>query len=108
MTLRIVILITYLLITLIVGFIFRKRARQNRLEFYLAGRNISKILLFFTMAATNFSAFTIFGFSGAGYRMGYSFYPVMGFGTGFMALSFYIIGDKILTLSKKRNYITKL
>jgi SSS family solute:Na+ symporter len=58
------------------------------------------------MAATNFSAFTIFGFSGAGYRIGYSFYPVMGFGTGFMALSFYIIGGKILKLARKRNYIT--
>jgi SSS family solute:Na+ symporter len=58
------------------------------------------------MAATNFSAFTIFGFSGAGYRIGYAFYPVMGFGTGFMAISFFIIGSKILVLSKKRNYIT--
>jgi len=30
----------------------------------------------------------------------------MGFGTGFMALSFFIIGQKILLLSKKRGYIT--
>jgi SSS family solute:Na+ symporter len=106
MTSRLAIVIIYLLITLIIGFIFRKRAKQSRIEFYLAGRDLSKILLFFTMAATNFSAFTIFGFSGAGFRMGYSFYPVMGFGTGFMALSFFIIGDKILILSKQRNYIT--
>ena len=103
---RVFIVLVYLLFTLVIGVIVRKRAKQNRVEFFLAGRNLSKLSLFFTMAATNFSAFTIFGFSGAGYRIGYSFYPVMGFGTGFMALSFYIIGSKILKLSKERNYIT--
>jgi SSS family solute:Na+ symporter len=106
MNIRLIILLIYLLLTLFIGIIFRKRAKQNKIEFFLAGRNLSKLMLFFTMAATNFSAFTIFGFSGAGYRIGYAFYPVMGFGTGFMALSFYIIGSKILFLSKKRNYIT--
>ncbi|MCK5570219.1 MAG: sodium:solute symporter family protein [Spirochaetes bacterium] len=100
------IILCYLLLTLIIGLIFRKKAKKSKVEFFLAGRNLSKLLLFFTMAATNFSAFTIFGFSGAGYRIGYSFYPVMGFGTGFMAISFYIIGHKILILSKERNYIT--
>lgn len=103
---RLTIILVYLFATLFFGIIFRKKASQDRVEFYLGGRNISKVLLFFTMAATNFSAFTIFGFSGAGFRMGYSFYPVMGFGTGFMALSFYIIGGKVLQLSKKRGYIT--
>jgi SSS family solute:Na+ symporter len=103
---RILVIVVYLLFTLVVGIIFRKKAKANKIEFFLAGRNLSKLLLFFTMAATNFSAFTIFGFSGAGYRIGYSFYPVMGFGTGFMALSFHIIGSKILKLSRDRNYIT--
>jgi len=106
MNTRLYIVIVYLLLTLVIGIIVRKSAKQNRVEFFLAGRNLTKLTLFFTMAATNFSAFTIFGFSGAGYRIGYSFYPVMGFGTGFMALSFYIIGGKILKLSRERNYIT--
>jgi len=96
----------YLLLTLTIGITFRKKSSQSTTEFFLAGRNIQKLLLFFTMAATNFSAFTVFGFSGAGYRIGYSFYPVMGFGTGFMALSFHVIGKKIFLLAKERNYIT--
>ncbi len=106
MALRLTILLTYLCLTLVIGFLFRKRAAVNQVEFFLAGRKLPRLLLFFTLAATNFSAFTIFGLSGAGYRIGYAFYPVMGFGTGFMALSFYIIGSKILTLSKERGYIT--
>jgi SSS family solute:Na+ symporter len=100
------IILAYLMITLIVGVIFRKRASANKIEFFLAGRGVGRLLLFFTMAATNFSAFTIFGLSGAGYRIGYAFYPVMGFGTGFMALSFLLIGKPILSLSKDRGYIT--
>jgi SSS family solute:Na+ symporter len=103
---RLAVILCYLFIMLLFGIAFRKKSKEGRIEFYLAGRNVSKLLLFFTMAATNFSAFTIFGFSGAGFRMGYSFYPVMGFGTGFMALSFFIIGQKILLLSKQRGYLT--
>jgi len=105
MSSQLIILLSYLFLTLLIGTFFRKKAKESSLEFFLAGRNISTLLLFFTMSATNFSAFTMFGFSGAGYRIGYSFYPVMGFGTGFMALSFYIIGTKIYYLSRKKNYI---
>ena len=103
---RLSIIFAYLAITLIIGIVFRKRASTNKVEFFLAGRGLGRLLLFFTMAATNFSAFTIFGLSGAGYRIGYAFYPVMGFGTGFMALSFLLIGRRILSLSKDRGYIT--
>ncbi len=103
---RLSIILAYLAVTLVIGLVFRKRASANKVEFFLAGRRVGRILLFFTMAATNFSAFTIFGLSGAGYRIGYSFYPVMGFGTGFMALSFIIIGRRILVLSKQHGYIT--
>lgn len=103
---RLFIIYGYLLLMILIGFIFRRQARKDRVEFYLAGRSLTLLPLFFTMAATNFSAFTIFGFSGAGYRMGYSFYPVMGFGTAFMALSFHIIGSKISLLSRERGYIT--
>jgi SSS family solute:Na+ symporter len=103
---RLSIILAYLAITLVIGIVFRKRASRNKIEFFLAGRGVGRLLLFFTMAATNFSAFTIFGLSGAGYRIGYAFYPVMGFGTGFMALSFLLIGKPILSLSKQRGYIT--
>jgi SSS family solute:Na+ symporter len=106
MGIRLCILAAYLLVTLVIGLIFRRRAAGSRLEFFLAGRGLSPVLLFFTLTATNFSAFTIFGLSGAGYRIGYAFYPIMGFGTGFMALSFHVIGAKILRLAASRNYLT--
>ncbi|MBI9102295.1 MAG: sodium:solute symporter family protein [Spirochaetales bacterium] len=96
----VIVVSVYLLLTLILGLSFRRRAGTSIREYYLAGSSIGGLLLFFTMSATNFSAFTIFGLSGAGYRMGYSFYPVMGFGTGFMVLSFILIGKRIRRLSE--------
>jgi SSS family solute:Na+ symporter len=59
-----------------------------------------------TMAATNFSSFTVLGFSGAGYRMGYAYYPIMAFGTGFMALSFLFIGIPAMRASRALGAIT--
>jgi SSS family solute:Na+ symporter len=106
MNIRLTIILAYLFLTFLIGLFFRKKASRNSVEFFLAGRNLSKLLLFFTMAASNFSAFTIFGLSGAGYRIGYGFYPVMSFGTGFMALSMYLAGSKIIPLSRERNYLT--
>ena len=58
------------------------------------------------MVATNFSAFTVFGTSGAGYRDGYAFFPIMGFGTGFMAVTFWIIGRKIWKAGQEHNAVT--
>jgi len=106
MSVRILIVLAYLGVTLFIGILFRRKAQQNEEEFFLAGRNVSSLFLFFTLAASNFSAFTMFGFSGAGYRIGYAFYPVMGFWTGFMALSLFILGKRILLLSKERHYVT--
>jgi SSS family solute:Na+ symporter len=91
---------------LFVGIYSRRYARKTTEDFFLAGRNIGPVLLFFTMAATNFSAFTVFGFSGAGYRLGYAFYPIMAFGTGFMAITFSFIGKRVWQLGKTQGYIT--
>lgn len=99
-------MVGYLFALLLIAVVFRRSSSRNRIEFFLAGRRVRGILLFFTMAATNFSAFTVFGLSGAGYRIGYAFFPVMGFGTGFMALSFLAIGFPINTLARERGYLT--
>lgn len=78
----------------------------SREQFTLAGRSLSGLLLFATMAATNFSAFTVFGLSGAGYRIGWAYYPAMAFGTGFMALSFIVLGIPMLRFSKIYGWIS--
>ena len=106
MSVRLAIVLGYLLALVVIAVVFRRVSSRNRVEFFLAGRRMPGALLFFTMAATNFSAFTVFGLSGAGYRIGYAFFPVMGFGTGFMALGFLAIGFRINALARERGYVT--
>lgn len=76
--------------------------------FFLGNRSLSAPALFFTLTATNFSAFTVLGLAGAGYRMGYSFYPAMAFGTGLMALGMYLIGIPLREEGLQRGWVTSV
>lgn len=106
MLIKISVLCLYFLIVLSIGFIARTRWKSSPETYFLADRNLGTIILLGTMVATNFSAFTVFGTSGAGYRDGYAFFPIMGFGTGFMALTFWIIGRKIWQVGRKHGLVT--
>ncbi|MCK4353130.1 sodium:solute symporter family protein [candidate division WOR-3 bacterium] len=103
---KFLIVLSYLLITLFIGIWGYRFTKKTLSDYFLANRTLGGIVLFFTMAATNFSAFCIFGFSGAGYRIGYAYYPIMSFGTGFMALTFFLIGSRVWQISKKYGIIT--
>lgn len=74
--------------------------------YFLANRNLSTLTLFFTILATNFSAYYFIGFAGEGYRRGYAFYVVMALGTALACLSFFIIGDRVWRLGQRHRYIT--
>ena len=96
----------YFLILIIIGLFARQRAKRTSEDYFVASRTLPPLVLFLTMAATNFSAFTVFGCSGAGWQNGYAFYPIMAFGTGFMALSFYFIGRPVWRLGKDKGLVT--
>ncbi|MEF8832441.1 MAG: sodium:solute symporter family protein [Candidatus Thermoplasmatota archaeon] len=100
------IITSYLSFTILLGIYGYKVSQKSIQDYFLASRKIGPIVLFFTLAATNFSAFTFLGFAGEAYTKGYAFYGIMGFGTSFTALSFYIIGRKVWILGKENGYIT--
>ena len=106
MAVKISVLVAYFLIILCIGFIARTKLKSPPETYFLADRQFGTLILLGTMVATNFSAFTVFGTSGAGYRDGYAFFPIMGFGTGFMALTFWILGRKIWELGKNHGIVT--
>ncbi len=106
MSIKIAVLVSYFVVVLVIGFIARTRWRSTPETYFLADRKLGSLILLGTMVATNFSAFTVFGTSGAGYRDGYAFFPIMGFGTGFMALTFWIIGRKIRRIGQERRLVT--
>ena len=106
MAVKIAVLSGYFIVMLIIGMIARTRWKSTPESYFLADRRLGPIVLLGTMAATNFSAFTVFGTSGAGYRDGYAFFPIMGFGTGFMAITFWLLGRRVWELGKTRGLIT--
>ncbi len=106
MYIKIAVLAGYFLSVLVIGFIVRTRWKSTPETYFLADRKLGTLVLLGTMVATNFSAFTVFGTSGAGYRDGYAFFPIMGFGTGFMALTFWLIGRKIRRVGRQHGLVT--
>lgn len=104
--LSIAIIVAYFAGMLAIGAQVYRMTKWTPEEFFVAGRSLGPILLFFTMAATNFSAFFFFGFAGAAYTIGYSYYGMMAFGTAFTCVNFYIIGDKIWRLGKRFSLVT--
>ena len=77
MTIKIAVLISYFVIVLVIGFIARTRWKSTPETYFLADRKLGPMILMEIMVATNFSAFMVFGTSGAGYRDGYAFFPIM-------------------------------
>lgn len=102
----IVYVVIYFLSLILIGIIASRYTKTTPEDYFLASRSFGPLVLFFTLAATNFSAFTFLGFAGNAYRTGFGQYGIMGFGTGIMAVTFYIIGRKVWKLGKKRRYIT--
>jgi SSS family solute:Na+ symporter len=106
MTVKLIVLIGYALGILVVTWWARARWSARAETYFLADRALGPLIFLATMAATNFSAFTVFGASGAGYLHGYAFYPIVGFGTGFMALTFWLIGKRARELGREYGALT--
>ena len=96
----------YALLTLLISLYGFKREKNTPEDFFLAGRRVGPVVLFFTLVATNFSAFFFLGFAGAGYRIGYSYYGIMAFGTAFVAVAFYLVGDRVCRIGRAKGYMT--
>lgn len=100
------ILIAYILFVFIGSLRGVKEDTATVEGYFLANRGLNTAALFFTILATNFSAFYFLGFAGEGYRVGYAYYFVMAFGTAIASLSFFFIGTKTWKLGKSEGYIT--
>ena len=106
MTVQLAVVVGYLAVLVGIGLWTMRRARGTSEDYFIGSRTTRPLVLFLTMAATNFSAFTVFGFSGAGWESGYAYYPIMAFGTGFMALTFVLIGRPAWRLGKEHGLVT--
>lgn len=100
------ILFGYLALSLILSRSALGQKISNADQYYLNNRNLKGIKLFFTLIATNFSAFFFIGFAGEAYRVGYAYYAMMAIGTSIGAIAFYLLGSPAWHQSKQKGYIT--
>lgn len=96
----------YLFALLALGWFARKGTGTGDEAYFLASRKLSPVVTLLTLAATNFSAFTVFGFSGQGYATGFQYYPQMALGTGLMAAMFIVVGLPVHGLGSVRRLVS--
>lgn len=96
----------YLLALLWLGTRGMAAQNVNTDAYFLADRRLQTGVLFFTLIATNLSAFFFLGFAGAGYRIGIAYFPMMALGTGVAALSFGSMGCRVRRITREHNLIT--
>ncbi|MCH9715442.1 MAG: sodium:solute symporter family protein, partial [Cyanobacteria bacterium] len=96
----------YLLALLWLGTRGMAAQKVNTDAYFLADRRLQTGVLFFTLIATNLSAFFFLGFAGASYRIGISYFPMMALGTGAAALSFGSMGCRVRRITREHNLIT--
>ena len=100
------ILIIYIAVTFWGSLFGLKGKNQTPESYFLADRGLGTLSLFFTILATNFSAFYFLGFAGEGYKIGLIHYVMMSLGTALASISFFVIGTKVWQLGKDNGYIT--
>lgn len=96
----------FVLVLLVLGWFARKGVEKGDEAYFLASRKLSPVVTLLTLSATNFSAFTVFGFSGQGYATGFQYYPQMALGTGLMAAMFIVLGLPVHGLGKARRLVS--
>ncbi len=96
----------YLSSLLFIGWYAKKFSKENTLsDFYLAGGGLNYGILFLTLFATQYSGNTFFGFTGATYRIGYSWILSLHFMTS-IVVCYLLFAPKLFLLAKKHKFIT--
>lgn len=96
----------YLCSLLLLGWLGRKARKEDSLQdFYLAGRGFSFFVLFLTLYATQYSGNTVFGVTGASYRLGFPWLISVHY---MLAIIVFMrtYAFKLQTLARSRNYVT--
>lgn len=72
----------------------------------MAKRSLGPFVMFFTLFATNISAFAYLGGPGGAYHLGLGFFGFLATTTSMSAIFFYVIGYRSWLLGKKFGYMT--
>ncbi|KAB2331412.1 sodium:solute symporter family protein [Bacillus mesophilum] len=104
----IIILSVFALIMLVIGYYSgkgEKNIHSSLSGYYLAGKNLGIIALFFTLFATQYSGNTIVGYAPTAYRTGFSWLQSISFMTIIIGV-YLLFAPRLYVIAKKRNFVT--
>ncbi|AKG75012.1 sodium:solute symporter family protein [Salinicoccus halodurans] len=104
----ILIMLFYGIIMLLIGiitFLRNKKVHSSLDEYYLGGRSLGTLVLFFTFFATQYSGNTVIGYSAEAYRVGYANLVTVPFFI-MIVLVYLLYAPRLYKLSRKHNIVT--
>ena len=105
MSAGVIIILLFLMIPLIVGFVAASKAQGSSEDYFIQGRSMGSVAAFFTVAATWWSAFAFLGSNASFYTEGPVYLTAFAWNILFGYL-YYVVGKKVWYLGKKFNYTT--
>lgn len=101
----VLIITAFMLIPLTMGAIASRKALPTTEDFFLQGRGMGSVAVFFTVAATWWSSFAFLGSNASFYLNGPLFWTALAWNIAF-GLMYYVVGKRVWFLGKRWNYIT--
>ncbi|OIU72728.1 sodium:solute symporter family protein [Rossellomorea aquimaris] len=104
----IIILTAFAVIMLVIGYFSgrgEKDLHHSLSGYYLAGRNLGFIALFFTLYATQYSGNTIVGYAPSAYRTGFSWLQSISFMTIIIGI-YLLFAPRLYVIAKRKNFVT--
>ncbi|MCL1895536.1 MAG: sodium:solute symporter family protein [Clostridiales bacterium] len=95
----------FMLIPLAMGFLAGRRALPTTEDYFVQGRSMGSVAVFFTVAATWWSAFAFMGSNGYFYTRGPLYWTAIAWNILF-GLLYFVIGKRVWHFGKLNNYIT--
>jgi SSS family solute:Na+ symporter len=105
LTIGVLIIAAFMIIPLVVGFFAATKSTKTSEDFFIQGRGMGAIAVFFTVAATWWSSFAFLGSNATFYTNGPVYLTALAWNLlfGFM---YYWVGKRVWFLGKRFNYIT--
>lgn len=104
-TIAVLVMTIFLAVPIAMGGIARRRALPTTEDFFVQGRSMASIAVFFTVAATWWSAFAFLGSVGYFYTRGPVYWTALAWNILF-GLLYYVIGKRVWFYGKENNYMT--